>query len=400
MVCFLACFITSKRPKHHNSDKETPPKDQDLKASEALQLIEPTKQENAGQLIKLTRESKEEVEEQVNCSAKKRVTFDLNAKAYEEAPSAKEVSCDLVESKEEKETGNEEEKPKETEPILDTTALSKGGFFTPNNRYQDCRKSTDDYDGVGLEESDLEEDDDHEADDKGVVLQEESSESLFSLSIDSRKQVFDPENGEKEVSSPMPMPSFCEEKVKTIGSCQNAGKRSQAGHSVLKPIENLSQRKEDVKEDRPISPLVKHQEKENISSKPRFKLEYHSSKSKFSEIKAAEQEIGVDTSLSSWLIGSEMALKSNGGCGHSAVDSEKENASSSLEDNRVLGESAKFSAAYSSSRGARSQSPDTTPTIGTVGSYWIHTGQDMDSDTSPSFGGMPLTEREKVVFMS
>ncbi|PON68484.1 hypothetical protein TorRG33x02_262160 [Trema orientale] len=82
-------------------------------------------------------------------------------------------------------------------------------------------------------------------------------------------------------------------------SCQNAGKRSQVGQSVLKPIENLSQWKEDVKEDRPISPLVKHQEEENINSKPSFKLENRSSKSKFSEIKAAKQEVGVDTSLSS-----------------------------------------------------------------------------------------------------
>ncbi|PON42762.1 hypothetical protein PanWU01x14_279390 [Parasponia andersonii] len=80
------------------------------------------------------------------------------------------------------------------------------------------------------------------------------------------------------------MPSFCEEKVKTVGSFQNAGKRSQIGQSVLKPIENLPQWKEDVKEDRPISQLVKHQEKENISSKPSFKLENQSSKSKFRKL--------------------------------------------------------------------------------------------------------------------
>lgn len=322
-------------------------------------------------------------------------------KAYDESSSAKEFTYDLVESKEEKKSGNEEEKPKEMEPTLDNIALDKVGSYTPNNRYQNCRKSTDVYEDFGLEESNFEEDGDSEADDKGAVVQEESSESLFSLSIDSRKQVCDADKGEKEVSSPMPVSNFSEEKVKAIGLCRNAGKRSQFGHSVLNPIENLTQWKEDVKEERPISPLVKHQDKENISLEPSLKLKNHSSNAKLSEIKAAEQEVGVDTSLSSWLLGSETAPKSNCSSGHFVEDSEseKENLLSRSKDSQVFGELADFSASSSSSRGSRSRSPDATPTIGTVGSYWIHTGQVMDSDSCSSCKGMPITTaREKVFF--
>ncbi|XP_062084369.1 uncharacterized protein LOC133790669 isoform X2 [Humulus lupulus] len=398
MVCFLACFTTSNRPKHQHPDNATPSKYQALKTTESPQVIEPPKHENAGQVIEFIRESKDEVEEEVNCCAKKRVTFDLNVKACVE-PSIKEGSCDLVECNEEKKSGNEEGKPKEMKPILDTIV----GSYIPNNRYQNCRKSIDECEDIGGEDSNVEEDEDSEADGKGLMLQEESSESLFSLSIDSRKQVCDVEKGEKEVSSPMTVPSFPEEKVKAVGSSQNGVKRSRFGHSsVLNSIENLTQWEEFKEERLPISshsPLVKqHQEKENIiSSEPSFKLESHNSKPKFSEVKAAEQEVGVDTSLSSWLVGSEAAPKSNGSIGHSAGDSEseKENSSSSIKQRRVLGELSEFSPSFSSSSSSsRSKSCEATPKIGTVGSYWIHTGQSI-IDSSSSCKGTPSVSTEK-----
>ncbi|KAF4379862.1 hypothetical protein F8388_012657 [Cannabis sativa] len=406
MVCFLACFTTSNRPKHQHSDNATHSKYQALKTTESPQLIEPPKQEQAGQLTEFIRESKDEVEEEVNCCSKKRVTFDLNVKACV-APSTKESSCDLVETNEEKKSGNEEknQKIKEMKPILDTIVRS----YVPNNRYQNCRKSTDECEDIGGEDSNVEEDEDSEADDKGLVLQEESSESLFSLSIDSRKQVCDVEKGEKEVSSPMPVPSLSEEKVKAIGSSQNGVKRSRFGHSsVLSPIENFTQW-EVFKEERPLPishpQLVKHhQEKENsISLEPSFKVERHNSKPKFSEVKAAEQEVGVDTSLSSWLVGSEATPKSNGSIGHSSEDSEseKENSSSSIKQRRVLGELSEFSSSISSSssssRGLRSKSSEATPEIGTVGSYWIHTGQSMDSSSSCKGTKSVTTEKDQIV---
>ena len=340
---------------------------------------------------------REEVGEQEIRSAKKRVTFDLNLKSNGES-SAKEVHCDSVEGKEDKKSGNEEEVLKETEPfLLDAIALSKVAFFTQNNRYRDCRKSTDECEDIGLDDIDLEDgeedgDDDYGSgfDDKGVVVQEESSESLFSLSIDSRKQVCDAEKGEKEVNSPMPIQGFSVEevKVKATGSCRSAGKKCQFGHSVLNPIENFAKWKE-VKE-RPTSPFVRHQDKENISleqdvsilpsPEPSLKLAKRSSKPNSSEMK---QEIRVDTSLSSWLVGSETTLKSRASDNHSVENSESEKKK----------ELKPVSASLSPTR-SRSHSPRATPIIGTVGSYWIHTGQNMDSDSSSSGKRISVTERE------
>ncbi|BFG30947.1 hypothetical protein CerSpe_172210 [Prunus speciosa] len=137
------------------------------------------------------------------------------------------------------------------EPILGSIISGVAPAHLLNKRYENCQNNEDEYEGVvDLEGSDLDAADDYEeghVDDEfdskqQISIQEESSESLFSLSIDSRKQVYDAEIDEKEVNSPMPKLSASNQEVNRIGSNQNA--RDQ---SVLKPIENLTQRKE-VKE--------------------------------------------------------------------------------------------------------------------------------------------------------
>ena len=74
---------------------------------------------------------------------------------------------------------------------------------------------------------------DDEVGDGHLPVQEESSESLFSLSIESRKHVGAIETGEEEVNSPMP-------ELKTIGSNPSAPDRSESVDLVLKLIENLT----------------------------------------------------------------------------------------------------------------------------------------------------------------
>ncbi|BFG40704.1 hypothetical protein CerSpe_269780 [Prunus speciosa] len=137
------------------------------------------------------------------------------------------------------------------EPILGSIISGVAPAHPLNKRYENCQNNEDEYeDVVDLEGSDLNAADDYEeghVDDEfdskqQISIQEESSESLFSLSIDSRKQVYDAEIDEKEVNSPMPKLSASNQEVNRIGSNQNA--RDQ---SVLKPIENLTQWKE-VKE--------------------------------------------------------------------------------------------------------------------------------------------------------
>ncbi|KAL5566858.1 hypothetical protein UlMin_030022 [Ulmus minor] len=379
MGCFPACFSSSKRQKHHNTETSPLYQHQILETNEALQVqpIE-VKQEHGGKLIELIRESKEEeVEEKVNNGAKRKVTFDLNVKAYEESAA--------IEEKENEET------LKEKEQLSGAVEVIKTATFTPNNRYQDCRISTDEYE-TGLDGTDeLEEEEEEKEEDKQIVIQEESSESLFSLSIDSRKQVCEAEMGEKEVSSPMLICSFSDKEVEAIGSRQDARNKVQFGHSVLNPIENLTQWKEVVKE-RHFSPPPEDQDKENVNLEQNFPSlkQANCSKSKLGEVKPKEQEeIGVDTSLSSWLVGSETKHKS-GESDQSVGNSESEKTASNLAskpENRTIFQELKIEVLKqfsdsSSPKGSRSQSPDETPVIGTVGSYWIHTGQNMDSDSS------------------
>lgn len=314
---------------------------------------------------------------------------------------------------------NNEEKKEETaklEPIVHFTSPSHGASF--NHRYQNCRHSVDDYEDVDLRAHDL--DEDNNSDDTQKGLQEESSESLFSLSIESRTHGFDAEIGEKEVSSAMPARSYPGNEVKSTGSCRNARDRSQYVHSVLNPIENLTQWKE--VQERPVPPPLKHQEKENtsleqammninipVSEEPSFKLSSPTLKPKSSALKPPEHDIGVDASLSSWLIESETTPRSN--ASNSSVGKSSPGKANSLtkgrEDRPNLGawtvEELKQFSASSSPRRLRGQIPDETPIIGTVGSYWIHTGQESDSDSSCR--GKPTTPRQdtdtaEVMFMS
>lgn len=293
-----------------------------------------------------------------------------------------------------------EENPKQMEPISDSIGSTLVVLSHPlNHRYGNCSNSEDEYEGViDLSGSDLNGDDyDGSVDDevesnKQVVIQEqESSESLFSISIDSRKRLSDAEvDNEKEVNSPMPKP---------IGS-------DQTGHSVLKPIENLTQGKEVKVIAIPLT--SNHQEKENInveqdlyipiSPEPTLKPSKHLTRRplKSNDLKLVDQETGVDTSLSSWLVESETTPKSNASnnsVGNSMC--EKVSSSISLGDRPILGawtsEELKQLSASSTPNRSRSQSPDQIPILGTVGSYWNHTGQAMDSDSNSSCKGMENT---------
>lgn len=205
--------------------------------------------------------------------------------------------------------------------------------------------------------SELDSDDIDEMSDESLI-QEETSESLFSLSIDSRKHVGAIETGEKEVNSPIPIPipihASTHEELKT-----NA---SQCLHLVLKPIENITQWKDaQAKTD---TSLMK------VNLEP-----------KSNDLKPKEQQIVVDTSLSSWLVVSESTPRSKNSSSNSVRNSasEKEISSRSHEDQPILGaltleEHLRFSVSPSP-RLSKRQSPEDKLIMGTVGSYWSHTGQ-------------------------
>lgn len=376
----------------------TPSKPHDDGATEPSKVHEPTKQEGVPQVpIEPILESKENLEEQMSCNEKKKLTFNLNDETYEGLFTDEEVINNVVEYKEEeRESENKEEEPSNVNKSVTNVVASNVGCYPPNNRYQN-RVDEEDYEDLDLEASDLN-------DAVQVLIQEESSESLFSLSIDSRKQqVYGAELGEKEVTSPMPKgESPPKEEPKLVGSNQNARVRSRLDDNVLNPVENLTQWK--VAKARATSPW-QHEDKENvnveqdfdknISPETIFKLYRKDSKENPKQKKLVDQEIAVDTSLSSWLATPPMSKGSPSSVGNSP--SARSCSPRSHEDRPILGaltvEDLEQHSASNTPRRSRSLTPVETPLTGTVGSYWIHTGRVVESDSGSSSKGMLRTKK-------
>ncbi|XP_022719702.1 uncharacterized protein LOC111277543 [Durio zibethinus] len=413
MGCFFACFSASKSKKHQHLVDGTSFNDQvsfffTFQKHEANEAVQSSKEEDFGIPFNPIIVKKEKLGELLNDCGKKKVTFDLNVKNHEEFPV--ESADKLLKNNEDKE--REETKETAKSSVFDLTT-SNVVCKSQNNRYQNsCAESEDELEDLDLEVSDLDDDNEEgKAENESQLVMEESSESLFSLSIESRKQVCEVESDEKEVTSPTPIDKSPTEEVKPIGLNPNSKYRGvEHLESVLNPVENLAQWKE-VKAKASI-PLKPDQEKENInlelefdkmvtSPEPSFKLETFSSKFWSNDKMLVSHEIAVDTSLSSWLVEPENTLNSkasSNSAGNSA--SNKTNSSRSHDDRPILGaltkEELKKHYASTSPRKCRSQSPDETPIIGTVGSYWSHTGQTIDSDSSSPSKGKSRTRSRNI----
>uniref|UniRef100_A0A7C9A3K3 Uncharacterized protein n=1 Tax=Opuntia streptacantha TaxID=393608 RepID=A0A7C9A3K3_OPUST len=391
MGCFSTCFGNSKRQRRsrRRSIKASPSLLDHLQKYESVEdfkvphLIEEEKIENP---IDSSPESNDEKREKANVSERKKVTFDLNVKVYEELPTEEEEGTVNGDSGEINEEQRKEEAKKE-ESASDSSSSSLFSY-PPNHRYQNCRDSDDEFDELlSSDESEFDdftdaEDDYNEKVDSEVNheipvvgAQDQSSESLFSLSIESRMQNAGTETGEnKEVNSPMPI------KNQTLNAQLDTSKFVD---SVLNPVENVTQWK-----------VIKAKSKravynENLEAKENLGEAQNSG----FIVKKEEREIGVDTSLSSWLVGSEAALGAatpnsksssisvgNSGSMTHTVSPNK------FEDRPILGaltidEIRQFSAS-SSPRKSPGWSPDDKPIIGSVGSYWSHTGQSTKSGSS------------------
>nr|GMC63679.1 Ankyrin repeat and protein kinase domain-containing protein 1 [Ipomoea batatas] len=340
MGCFTACFRRHSKHKriinsHNNNNNDAPSRNLCLQSllhshddddvSEAI-----IKEAQTLDSIKPIAISKDEEEEELNRSSRKKVTFDLSVKTYEEC-------------------SNQEEQKKGGENEAEKSLAS----YPLNHRYQNCSTNGEDEEDLGLE-------------DEGWV-QEESSESLFSLSIESRKSVSQPEMPDKEEVSSSPLNPF-QKDPKTISGL------NQFAQSVLNPIENMSHWKT-AKAKTPLQ-----QQQQEGEEKENQNLDW---KSKGREI------IAVDTSLSSWLVGSEKKKTPNSKNSPESVgNSPSDQRRNSAEDKPVLGDwSHQELKAVSKSSSPRCSS-DEMPILGTVGSYWKHTGQATDSDSGSSCRGV------------
>ncbi|KAK9265844.1 hypothetical protein L1049_027077 [Liquidambar formosana] len=402
MGCFLGCFGTSKDRKRRKQGNKVRPRDQKSGSYKPVQHIVSSYQDKTELPVSSVSEFQDKVGEELGLSGRKKVTFDSNVRTYEHV-SNHEITDHSSESEE---RGVEKGKADNLAKLSQSDSHSEDGSITsslgsypPNHRYQNCRDSDDEVEELEYEESDLDDDEEEE--------EEDEEDDYNDYNEELRTRICAAQVITEEVDNPMLMCGSPEREVKAIGSNRNARDRSAYVHSVLNPVENLTQWK--AVKAKGTTPL-KHQ-KENFtldqepcisfSLEPSFKQSSSNFKSKSEHPKHLNQEIAVDTSLSNWLVSSEstpinkastIALETTM---PERSMSQGSNSLRSMDDRPILGaltvEELKQFSASSSPRRSPSRSPDEMPIIGTVGTYWSHTDSDKDSGSVSSYKGIPNT---------
>ncbi|GAA0155339.1 hypothetical protein LIER_13092 [Lithospermum erythrorhizon] len=357
MKCFTSCFQTSKYKKLTNLRNKTASKDL---VQENCKESQCEKQEKEMQLIEvpidLIAESRDEYDKQLNASSRKKVTFNVNVQIHE--VTTESLVKNLDQSKEEREVEDD---------TFSDSITSSSSFITypPSQSLKTSRNSNEECEDMKLNESDLADDaneggegdgNDNVVGDHKGWLQEEFSDSLFSISLDSKKHTVE-NDLEKEVSSPF---------------------KKSVHNAVLNPVDGLIQLKV-IKTKATLLPSMNQTENENVNmERQHCKL---------------ANEVAVDASLSSWLLDSEKNQKSKNVKGSSACDSSGSiNSSNRAKHRPILGEiyveEINQLSNCSSPKGGKNE----TPKMGTVGSYWKHTGQaTSDSASSSSCRGPSIT---------
>ncbi|GFY99546.1 hypothetical protein Acr_13g0009460 [Actinidia rufa] len=385
MGCFLACFGSSKDRKRRNQ-----PKNQRRGTHKPLHSTVSPEQDISA--ISIAPPNK--LDEQLRSSPRKKVAFDANVRTYEPV-SIRESTEILPES-----NRNDERKEKSSLPhslSQDDSITSTVESYPPNHRYNNCRDS----DNEEFECEDIDLDYDDEDDDYGDSDEDEDEDRIVrQVSMESTTETYSASVLMEEVDSHM----------KTIWSMRNARDRSVYVHPVLNPVENLTQWKA-VKSKGKTPPLKPQKENFTVdqevprisfTSEPIFKQSPFGFKSKLDQSKNQNQEIAIDASLSNWLVSSETVTptkKTNFSGLESGTDERSMSRGSksviSIEDRPILGaltvEELKQFSATSSPRRSPSCSPDEMPIIGTVGTYWSHTGTTKDSGSVRSYKGIPNT---------
>lgn len=291
MGCFLACFGFSKKPKRRKPANKVLSPDQGHGSYKPLDSDVTTNLDITDNPSKSDSEFSIKGKERSILRIKKKVSFNLNIKAYEPLPNHDFTSY-LSESEEEK----CEENKQETAKASNDSEASKTSSYPSNYRYQNCRDPYDEDDDIKLEESDDDDIDDGDEEydgdsdnsDNFKMCQEEFSEQFCSLSMDSEKRVTSVQLGDDKTNNLMPITASLDQELKKLGLNHKAARdRSQYVFSVLNPVENLTQWKA-VKAK--ATPPLKQQRKENIE------LEQEQQR-----IPLCRKPIAVDASLSTWL---------------------------------------------------------------------------------------------------
>ncbi|KAK4427847.1 hypothetical protein Salat_1553700 [Sesamum alatum] len=296
MGCFLACFGIKKKKNRRKPGKKSPSQEHnrgsyvplDSEASIKLGIDENHVTSDSCQL-----------KEKAISKIKKKVTFNLNVKAYEPIPDDDDdIGTYLSEGEE------------ATKWEFDTEADSIGIQYSypTSYRYRNCRDSYDDEDeDLNFDEVD---DSDDEVDDfcsdDDTLSEEDFSWKSSSVVVESDKEVISNQITEEKNGNSLDLLQSRE--VEGLGSNVYARDRSQYVSSVLNPVENLTQWK--AVKAKAATPQLKYQ-KENSMLKQEG--QNHSSTRADSDSLAFKKTrslsvsrpqlptVAVDASLSNWL---------------------------------------------------------------------------------------------------
>ncbi|KAG6606359.1 hypothetical protein SDJN03_03676, partial [Cucurbita argyrosperma subsp. sororia] len=399
MGCFIACFRSSDDVKRREQRRrKVLPRIQANAISKPVQTS-PSAVDNASDRstspILKARDRPEEL--QLSPTTRKRVTFDSNVKTYEldhvEAEAEADVLLEKEGYKEEKELAGISQCKSRSE---DGSTVSSISSYPPNHRYQNYRESDDDDDDeLDYADSDLDHDhvDDDDGDENDDIEYEEYDHFSDDESGSSSVQVF-----ADEVDSCLSVCGCPGKAEPQIGARRTARDRNACVHSVLKPVENISQWKAVKVKDKHRSNPPSHKEnlalngapRNSFGTEPSFKESSFGCKSKTCQPKNSDQGIAVDASLSNWLSSSVTtppSKTSTGILGLTTPESQGSNSPKNQEDRPILGaltmeELRQFSPPP---RRSPNRSPNEMPIIGTVGTYWSHSSSVEDSGPASSF---------------
>lgn len=405
MGCFLACFGSSEDRKHRKRrHKVHPPVHQRNTSHNPVQsTVSSVVQEYSEKPVIPVSEVGVKAEEQLSPVARKKVTFDSNVKTYEHVFPEEEVADNLPEDSEEGKKEKEESSVKSnlSQSSSEASSITSSGSYPTNHRYQNCRES-DDEEELEYEDSDLDDEDEEGELDFDDVYEDDNDGIVESRIAGSKVD-------SKEVDSSV-VTSGLNEGAKPIMVNRAARDRSAYVHSVLNPVENLTQwkalkakGKPQFKQQKENSTVDQEPQCASFSLEPSFQELSLSFKSKSDKpSKRANHEIAVDASLSNWLSSSE-TTPINKGSNTVSLNTTPEkimsqgssNSMRSQDDRPILGaltlEEIKQFSASNSPRKSPSRSPDEMPIIGTVGTYWSPTSSSAKDSRASSYKGIPNT---------
>ncbi|XP_073147185.1 uncharacterized protein [Henckelia pumila] len=410
MGCFLGCFGDAKdqKNKKQRTRRDSPKGQKRNQVEDARQqstLVDQSILETPSTGLVSELQIKPKEEEKLSPSPKKRVTFNSNitthdhVSVFESTDSLPE--CDISMQRE------KEKDLKASSPGSEdgNSVTSSVGSYPSNHRYHNTRDSDDEAEDYGDSEDldDLDDFEDEEGfndcdeDDVDSVMncQDVWSESIVISSAESRVENHSANSIDDEVESHMLETSQPSEATEAFGPRFNARDRRDYVNSVLNPVENITQWK--AIKSKGTSCFLKPQ-KENLISYSEHTCKHTSLgvRTRSDELKKSNQEVAVDASLSNWLASPEITPSKNN------LSSQLESVASgntiskgsrsvrSFEDRPILGaltveELKQISVSSSPKKTSPIRNPDEMPIIGTVGTYWNHSG------STSSYKGIPNT---------